>query len=43
MKIVVAGGREEADFLIGSLLSKKIKTSKTRSLFFAFQYYFSSL
>lgn len=25
MKIVVAGGREEADFLIGSLLSKKIK------------------
>lgn len=24
MKIVVAGGREEADFLIGSLLSKKI-------------------
>ncbi|MBQ9280561.1 MAG: NAD-binding protein [Clostridia bacterium] len=25
MNIVVAGGREEADFLIGSLLSKKIK------------------
>lgn len=25
MKIVIAGGREEADFLIGSLLSKKIK------------------
>ena len=25
MKIVVAGGREEADFLIGSLLSKKNK------------------